>query len=446
MNTSVVELNALIINKLKDFASAVPTTCSQRNLYLFSSKAFQRKRILTFQNVVMLIIHILKRTLSVELQQFFMNFSEAQTCSKQAFCQQRVKLKPSFFHDWNHVLVGEFYQQYGEKARTWNDLIVCAVDGSTIPLPQTEPLREQFGGASNQMANTYNVTARVCLVSDVLNGIVLDGSLFPYFSSEKDNCFNVLEGLDIENKLLIFDRGYPCYWLAYQLIQKGAKFIMRVQKNANSQVIHFLLSEATDVTCDWTPSYKSLKKLRSMGVMIDKRTPISIRMVKVVLETGQTEILITNLYDTQKYSSESLKEAYHFRWGIETDYGTVKEKLQLGQFSGIRQICIEQDFAADLFVYNLQSLIEKQTEPYLKSVNRKRKHCYKINKNVSFGMLKDHVVQLFLENDSHKILKELEKLFGNYLEPFRPGRKYPRIEKRRPHGKYYTLTNYKRAV
>jgi hypothetical protein len=134
------------------------------------------------------------------------------------------------------------------------------------------------------------------------------------------------------------------------------------------------------------------------------------------------------------------------RWGVETCFGYLKNELQLGQFSGILPICIEQDFAATLFLYNLQSLVEKQSQPYLKAVSRKRKYRYKVNKNISWASLKMRVVQLFLFQDSRSVLLELQKLFERYLEPIRPGRKYPRIKKRKPNGKFYTLTNYKRAI
>ena len=79
-------------------------------------------------------------------------------------------------------------------------------------------------------------------------------------------------------------------------------------------------------------------------------------------------------------------------------------------------------------------------------VSRKRKYRYKINKNNSWASLKNRVVNLFLKEDSRTVLIELEKLFGNYLEPIRPGRKYPQIKKRNPKVKYYTLTSYKRAL
>ena len=84
------------------------------------------------------------------------------------------------------------------------------------------------------------------------------------------------------------------------------------------------------------------------------------------------------------------------RWGIETFYGYVKEELQLGQFSGIRDICIRQDFAANLFLFNLQSLIEKQCEPYIEQVCKTRIYKYKVNKNISWASMKYGVVKLFL--------------------------------------------------
>jgi hypothetical protein len=55
-------------------------------------------------------------------------------------------------------------------------------------------------------------------------------------------------------------------------------------------------------------------------------------------------------------------------------------------------------------------------------------------------------VKLFLTKNPTRILNELQKLFCSYLEPVRPGRKYPRIKKRTPNSKHYTLTNYKRAI
>ena len=121
-----------------------------------------------------------------------------------------------------------------------------------------------------------------------------------------------------------------------------------------------------------------------------------LRTVKVVLNTGEEEVLVTSLFDSQVYTCQDLKEVYALRWGIESGYGYLKEELQPARFSGIRQI--------------------------------------------RWGMLKYRVVRLFLEKDSRDILTEPENLFEKHLEPVRPGRKYDRKKRRPPNGKFYTLT------
>lgn len=170
-------------------------------------------------------------------------------------------------------------------------------------------------------------------------------------------------------------------------------------------------------------------------------------MVQINLPGGGQEILLTNLYDEDLYNLDALKHLYGLRWGIETAYNKAKNQQQLEQFSGIRVVCIEQDYLAGVFVANLQSLIEKQSYHYLKRISERRKHAYKINRNIGLGCLKHKIILLFLSNSIIEILLSLEKQFERNLEPIRPGRTYKRLKKaKRLTGKYQTFTNYKRAI
>jgi hypothetical protein len=211
----------------------------------------------------------------------------------------------------------------------------------------------------------------------------------------------------------------------YLLEQKQVKYVMLIKQSENSTVKQFVESVGKDLISQWYPGYCSGKKLREKKIEVTRQTGITVLTVKVVLNTGEIEVPVTTLLDGQVYTVWDLKEVYGLRRGIETGYGYLKEELQPAQFSGIRQICIEQDFAASLLLYNLQSLTEKQSEPCLDAVNRKRKHKYKVNRNVSWGMLKHRVVRLFPKTDCYNILMELENLFEKHLEPVRLGRKYP---------------------
>jgi hypothetical protein len=443
MRTPMASANIAIINELKKELNVIIQY--RREYYTSSSQDFTRNRTLTFSTIVMLILNTLKRSLSIELQQFFGHFSRGMICSKQAFSAQRTKLQPHFFHDWNDVLVKNFYFHYGKYAKRWNGMRLWAMDGSTIAVPDTQVMRKEFGCTSNGKGETAPVV-RICLLYDVLNQIVIKGMLHSYRTSELSSVLPCIKNQCLEDTVLLFDRGYMSFCLLYSLFEKRANFVMRVPRTANNCVKSFINSPENDQIMDWCPNYDSMKKLRSMGIEASKETTIRIRLVKVLLDTGETEVLITNLYDTSLYTRADMKEVYRLRWGVETAYKYLKEELQLGQFSGLRRICIEQDVAANLFLYNLQSLIEKQTEPYTEAVSRRREYAYKVNKNISFASLKNRVVQLFVEDNSETVLKELEVLFERYLEPIRPNRKFPRVKKRPPNGKIYTLTNYKRAL
>ena len=443
MSNSMAESNVKIIIELKKFLEDISKDSSKRAQYVFSIQDFSRNRILNFETVVLLLINAIKRSLNIELMSFFEHFSGDIICTKQAFSKQRRKLKALFFHDWNQVLTTNFYTHY--QYMLWKGFKLLAVDGSSVLLPDTEEVRSRYGYTFNQTGHGSPV-ARICVLYDVLNQLAIKGFLHPYAVSEESVVLEVLQGENLSESLLIFDRGYLSYWLIHQLLERDTHFVMRASCSANNTVKAFLASKQTDITVEIYPPDTSLKKLRDMNVAISKATQVKIRLVKILLNTGKIEVLITNLYDTTLYTKEDLKQVYHLRWGIETYYGYIKDELQLGVFSGISPLCIEQDFAANLFLFNLQSIIEKQCEPYVNKISCKRKYQYKVNKNISWASLKNRVVKLFIEEEPPDILKELEVLFCRYLEPIRPERKYPRNNKRKPNSKHYTLTNYKRAI
>ena len=145
----------------------------------------------------------------------------------------------------------------------------------------------------------------------------------------------------------------------------------------------FVHSGKSSKIVELTPSATAIATLLEHGYKVTAGTTIKVRMVKIKLSTGEIEILLTDLYNEQLFTLQDLKYLYGLRWGIETTYYKQKNQQQMEQFSGHRVICIQQDYAAGLFVANLQSLIEKQCEDYLHKINAKRKLTYRINRNVS---------------------------------------------------------------
>lgn len=443
----MVEANVKIIEELKYFLETVATDASIRKLVTQADGDFSRDRKLPMQRVAGLIINMPKRSLSIEIQEFFDSLEkDLEPSTKGAFSLQRTKLQALFFQVWNKWLVNCFYHYYGDKVKRWRGFLLQAVDGSTAYLINKREVIEYFGTQDNQHVSVP--MARVMQLQDILNDITVWGDIGPITESEQAIMAGQVGQL-YEDSLTLFDRGYPSYVLMYLLMNEETPrhFVMRCKVGFNNEVKKFVRSRKTSKIVEWPASNAAIATLRQHGYIVTAKTTIKVRMAKIKLRTGEIEILLTNLYDEKLYTAEDLKYLYGLRWGIETTYSKQKNQQQMEQFSGHRVICIQQDYAAGLFVANLQSLIEKQCENYLQQINTQRKYCYRINRNVSWAWLKHNIVKLFLQNDPEGILLQLQKAFERNIEPIRPGRHNPRIRKaKRLNGKYQTFTNYKRAI
>ena len=443
----MVEANIKIVEELKEFLRIINTDSDLRKLFTNKATDFTRNRKLTYNRTVFLIINMLKKSLSIEIQNFFENcISENLSCTKSALSIQRKKLKPLFFEVWNRLLVDCFYNYYGDKVKKWNGFLLIAVDGSTINLVDKEEVKNYFGTHGNHLREVP--MAGIMKFYDVLNRITVFSKIHPIKVGEKSIVAQHIESIP-ENSLSIYDRGFASFSLMYLLIhqEKTKHFVMRCKQGFNKEISDFMLSLEDDKIINLGPNYRAIHKMKEYGYTVFLHTTIRIRMIKVVLETGETEVLLTNLCDQEKYKREIFKTLYFMRWKIETSYNQDKNVLQLGEFSGHSLWSIEQDFYAATFVSNLQSIIEKQCESYLKNKNKIRKHDYQINRTLSIGSMKNKITALFLTKEPKIVLLELQNLFERHLEPIRLNRNYERRKSKiRQTGKYKPVTNYKRVV
>jgi len=160
-------------------------------------------------------------------------------------------------------------------------------------------------------------------------------------------------------------------------------------------------------------------------------------------------LILTLSYKEKEFPASVFGELYNLRWGTETCFDTLKNKLQITAFSGHSPQAIHQEFQATILVANINTILIQDCEEEVEQISERRKHDYKINKNVSIGLMKDDLVKLFIEESQPlllELLKNMKTRFIRHIEPIRPGRTFKRKYKRRPRCKYYTLPNYRRAI
>lgn len=388
-----------------------------------NKKDFSRKRKQTFVGTIMLLMNSFTKNIVGDVINFVDYIRkykpDQESFSASAFTQCRKKLKPEAFSILNDTLVEEFYTDKSTISLFANHRLL-AVDGSIITLPNNKYLKEAFGETKiNQ--HTQTIEARASVLYDVENKICLAGKLTPFSVSERPTAIKLLAYCKLGD-LVIYDRGYPSFELIYEHCQRNIHFLMRVQSNFNNQIKQFIEDDKTEDIVEIYPNHtmdfssKEFHKLSSEKV----------RLIRVTLDTGENEILITSLLDSDTYKHSIFKDLYFKRWGIETYYDELKNKLKLENFTGYTEQSILQDFYIALLVSNIQTLIVQEIEAEV-FTPPEAKYRYKVNTSVSYVLLRNRILDLlFNQKTMSDMVPELKKLFSINLVPIRPGRSFSR--------------------
>ena len=99
-----------------------------------------------------------------------------------------------------------------------------------------------------------------------------------------------------EGNILLLDRGYACFWLLFLLTAKKIDYCVRLKDDWWLKVKSLTNSNQNDIMVEFTLPMKDYKKLEEYPQIRDQI--IKCRLVKVVLDNGETEILCTSLLDT----------------------------------------------------------------------------------------------------------------------------------------------------
>jgi len=385
--------------------------------YRSSSRSFTRKRKMPFENLLFFMLNSVKKSIQIELTDYMGLFTTHKNITKSAYCQQRMNLKHEAFIELNDDLVNGFYDKADYKR--WAGFRLMCIDGSTLMLPYSDKIRNEFGVNSD---NNNIPMARVTTLYDLLNEVIVDSLMWPNNSAEINMAVKHFQKLK-QGDLLILDRCFGARWLFYTLLNNKIDFVIRIQHGFGEDVDSFWDSKETSKIINVKELPKKSKQRAG------KIKPFKFRLVKVLLENGETEVLATSLLDESKYPPEIFKELYFLRWGIETNYNHLKNHIEISNFSGYTPWVIRQDFYANMLISNMQSMIIKDAQLKLDEQKKDLKYKYKINRNLSLGYMKNKVIKILM-SDSPKQYEELVNLFLIEPVPLRQGRSFPRNPKR----------------
>lgn len=381
-----------------------------------------RKSVKSLQNMLNETESYLSRALDQDLK----------TVSNSAFSQARKNLNYTAFVELSNGVRDKFYED--DDYQTYKGFRLLGVDGSIITLPNNDEMGKEFGFTN--VVNQYKdkskniVQARVSLLYDVLNSVVVDAVLTDTKTHEIKIAKNEHLQHVKKNDLIIFDRGYPSYEMFASITHTcKADYLIRIKTTTYKKHTAQLFdkdNDIDDIIVNLAPSTKEVK-----DICEEEKLPetIQVRFIKVILDNGDIEVLATSILNKEKLQTSDFKELYFQRWKIETCYEIIKNRLSLENFTGESVLAVKQDFYATMFISNIEAAVifDLNIELQENKDKKKQKQQRKVNKSISFNTIKNYAFELFyFEGDVGEILDKIYKLLKTNTVAIRPNRHYKR--------------------
>lgn len=388
---------------------------AEKRIGIIRKGAFTRKRKLSYQSVFLTILDVGRETLQMKLARVLPKTGCEEECSQQAFSKARSNM--------DHTAFRELFEFLVDKANNTPDLctheeipgyIVVAIDGTKVSLPNLPEFREKYFTTG---AGAKSPTALVSTVVSVTDGRIIDA----VWSEKNDERKCAQHHMEVLKEyfgdggttvMLLMDRGYPSDDFLRDIAEKEFAFCLRCRNGMNKDIAAL-------------PDVYDGEYLFAGGAKV--------RCVRFALDSGETETLLTS---DRKMSVEDLKRLYFRRWKAETEYLTIKKRLELENFTGKTENSVLQDFWALMCADQLLWMCEIEADPLIVEDRKDKpnKYQYKMNRNMFIATMKDKLV----ETICCKYPKKRKILFDKMMDdarkhviPIKPDRTTPRPKNKR---------------
>lgn len=231
----------------------------------------------------------------------------------------------------------------------YGDYRLLALDATRLSLPPAPALSAAFGHPSNRHGPAEAPMAGLVQVWDAGRNSPVAFSLTPCDFDERGEGIGLLQHLGPDD-LLIGDRGYPAHAFFLAICRRRSRFLIRMPLRTGTFVADFTASGAEEIVVRWRPNNHHGTPTAAPA--------IPLRLLRVTLPDGSTEVLATNLWRQRGHAHQVLAQLYTQRWRIETAFREMKVFHALEQFSATYPDGIYQEIVAIQIFLLLTSELE----------------------------------------------------------------------------------------
>ena len=366
-------------------------------------------------------VNFRKGSTEQELAGFFATLYEEPVAttvpSRAAFSKARKGLSEKAFCYLNRLAIETF--RGGWATPLWHGFRLLAIDGTTFRLPPGEALARTFGEQPSGPT-----LARGSVLYDLAHDLVVDTQVAATCVGEHELAIEHLAAAR-PGDLLIYDRGYPAFWFFALHLRLGIDFCMRLSRSSFAPANAFWESEENSVVVTLTPSADQRRACRDQGLAAD---PIRIRLVRVRLKDGETQVLATSILDEQRLPTRLFGQLYQRRWSVEENYKRQKRWAEIENLSGRSVLAVRQDIHAKILAMNLAAMVRNVAQLIATRRFAHRKFAYQVRGCSALSTMKNNLVRMLIADpiDRQCLLEALLRQLSSAVDAVRPNRSFPR--------------------
>ncbi|MBQ2654883.1 MAG: IS4 family transposase [Methanobrevibacter sp.] len=402
-------------------SKAIDDVCDSSRDFIYSDSAFIRKRKWGFEDYMVHITFNKRKTLQNNIDTHLKNStSDVDAYKKQSFSEQRVNINPMAFKQINlNYLnnIGYFdLKKNNPFFKTFLDFRLYAGDGSLFTLFNKKLTLKEFG-----FPEDYGRLPKVsfCGITDVLNDFLIDGVMGERGIGEMtlihQNIQNIENLIEPTKSIFTFDRGFVSLELICRLISINTYFVIRLKNNSYIDERYRIKSDDSPISIPLTENRLKIFKDHKLKQEFQDVEKLNLRIVTIELEkenneTDETktekETLLTNL-PSEIMSKEDIAEIYNARWGIECTYKTLKQRLQIENYTAHSKTGILQDIYSTFLTYNIFCYTRIYFNTIINRTMRKKGKTsqYDVNQSNLITRIKEDMFEIILNPTREKVRK-----------------------------------------
>jgi hypothetical protein len=325
-----------------------------------------------------------------------------------------------------------------EESWLWHGHRVRVVDGATATMPDTPENQHNYPQQAAQAPGCGQPIMRMVVLFSLATGVALElamtrykGKLTGENSLFRNHVSHALEAGDV----LLGDRFFSSWFDIAMLQQRGIESAVRKHQMRKTDFRTGARIGRDDHLVVWPkpqrPSWMSQEQHDSLP------DELVLREVRIrVHQRGfrsKTIIVVTTLWDHEKYSADEIAELFRRRWQAELHLRSLKTHLQMEHLRCKKPERVRNEVRMHLLAYNLirGTMVDAALQARLQP--------WQISFKGTVQTVNEFLPGYLQVSDIESWVRIMLKMIATHIVGDRPDRVEPRVVKRRPKG--YKLMN-----